>query len=107
MRAPCPSLPLCDPKKPTGAYLLPGRGLFEEELRGARARLCVFRVPTRAPVRMPGNRGVGREQKGGATSGSTARVLEDRGAHEGKEETEVDGRENASGCHVESTGELL
>ena len=56
---------------------------------------------------MPGNRGVGREQKGGATSGSTARVLEDRGAHEGKEETEVDGRENASGCHVESTGELL
>ena len=69
--------------------------------------MCVFRVPTRAPVRMPGNRGVGREQKGGATSGSTARVLEDRGAHEGKEETEVDGRENASGCHVESTGELL
>ena len=63
--------------------------------------MCVFRVPTRAPVRMPGNRGVGREQKGGATSGSTARVLEDRGAHEGKEETEVDGRENASGCHVE------
>ena len=34
-------------------------------------------------------------------------MLEDRGAHEGKEETEVDGRENASGCHVESTGELL
>ena len=56
---------------------------------------------------MPGNRGVGREQKGGVKSGSTARVLEDRGAHEGKEETEVHGQENASGCHVESTGELL
>ena len=41
---------------------------------------------------MPGNRGVGREQKGGATSGSTARVLEDRGAHEGKEETEMEPR---------------
>ena len=34
-------------------------------------------------------------------------MIEDRGAHEGKQETEVDGRENASGCHVESTGELL
>ena len=66
-RAPCPALPLRDPQKPTGAYLAVA---FFEELRGARARcVCVFRVLTRAPVRMPGNRGVGREQKGGATSG--------------------------------------
>ena len=35
------------------------------------------------------------------------RVLEDRGAHEGEEETEVDGRENAGGCDVESASELL
>ena len=34
-------------------------------------------------------------------------MLEDRGAHEGKEKTEVDGRENTIGCHVESTGKLL
>ena len=45
--------------------------------------------------------------KGGATNGSTTRVLEDRGMHEGEEETEVDGRENASGCDVESAGEPL
>ena len=38
VRAPCPSLPLCNPQKPPGAYLAVA---FFEELRGARARLCV------------------------------------------------------------------
>ena len=102
MCAPFLSLPLYDPKRSPGAYRVL---IFLKELRGTRARLCVLGVPTRAPEQMPRSRGVGRERKGGATSGS--RVLEDRGVHEGKEEREVDGRENASGCDIESAGELL
>ena len=53
--APCalPALPLALVRPPKATRSLPGRGLFEE-LRGARALVWVFRVPTRAPVRMPG-----------------------------------------------------
>ena len=56
---------------------------------------------------MSRNRGVGREGKGSATSGSISRLLEDRGAHAGKEETEMVGRDNASCRDVESAGTLL
>ena len=78
-----------------------------EELNAILAGHLEQEVPAASPERMPCNRGVGRERKGSATSGSTVRFLEDRGAHEGKEEAEVDGRENASGYDVESAGTLL
>ena len=63
-------------------------------MRGVRARLCVFRVPTQAPERMPRNKGTRRARKSGAKTESTARVVDTEGVEEGKEEPEVEVEEN-------------
>ena len=56
--------------------------------------MCVFRVPTQAPERMPRHKGARRARKSGANTKSTARVGDTEGVEEGKEEPDVEVEEN-------------
>ena len=63
--------------------------------------MCVFRVPTQAPERMPRHKGTRRARKSGAKTESTARVVDTEGVEEGKEEPEVEVEENECDGAVE------
>ena len=63
--------------------------------------MCVFRVPTQAPGRMPRHKGTRRARESGAKTKSTARVVDTEGVEEGNEEPEVEVEENECDGAVE------